>query len=95
MDRWIKTTSLAAFTVALALFAATSSTQADVEPQPSPPAAVEPAPPLIDDPAVQPACSPPPQCYSNKSCDRICGKGLGTCVRINSCYSECSCAAAL
>lgn len=93
MDPWIKTTSLVAFSLGLALVTATASTRA--EPQPSPPAAVEPAQPGIDDPAVQPTCSPPPQCSSDKGCDRICGKGLGTCVRINSCYSQCSCAAAV
>lgn len=93
MERWIKTTSLAAFTIALTLFAVSSTTRADDEPRSSPPAAIEPVLPPIDDHA-QPTCSPPSQCFSNKGCDRICGKGLGTCVRINSCYSECACAAA-
>lgn len=38
-------------------------------------------------------CSPPPQCWTDRDCDRICGKGLGTCVKVNSCYRECACAA--
>lgn len=34
-----------------------------------------------------------PQCWSDKQCDTLCGgKGLGACVRINSCYKCCSCA---
>ena len=44
---------------------------------------------------AEPTCSPPSQCTTNKSCDRICGRGQGVCVRINSCYSECSCSSAL
>lgn len=38
------------------------------------------------------ACSPPPQCWTDRDCDRICGKGNGQCVRVNSCYRECACA---
>ena len=34
-----------------------------------------------------------PQCWGDKQCDTLCGgKGLGACVRINSCYKCCSCA---
>ena len=36
-------------------------------------------------------CSPPPQCFRDRDCDRICGKRLGVCVRVNSCYNECIC----
>ncbi len=32
-----------------------------------------------------------PQCYNNKGCDKICGKGNGTCVQVNSCCKECFC----
>lgn len=38
------------------------------------------------------ACSPPPQCWRDRDCDPICGKGNGVCVRVNSCYRECACA---
>ena len=38
------------------------------------------------------ACSPPPQCFRDKDCDGVCGKGNGVCVRINSCYRACACA---
>ena len=31
------------------------------------------------------------QCYNDKGCDRICGKGNGTCVQVNSCCRECFC----
>jgi hypothetical protein len=35
-----------------------------------------------------------PQCWGDKQCDTFCGgKGLGACVRINSCYKCCSCLA--
>ena len=35
-----------------------------------------------------------PQCWGDRQCDNLCGgKGLGACVRINSCYKCCSCAA--
>lgn len=40
------------------------------------------------------ACSPPPQCFRDRDCDRICGKGNGTCRRVNSCYNECLCSLA-
>ena len=38
-----------------------------------------------------PACSPPPQCWSDRDCDRICGRNNGQCIRVNSCYRECAC----
>lgn len=35
-----------------------------------------------------------PQCFRDRDCDSFCGgKTLGACVRINSCYKCCSCAA--
>jgi hypothetical protein len=37
------------------------------------------------------ACSPPPQCWRDRDCDRVCGKNNGQCIRINSCYTECAC----
>ena len=37
------------------------------------------------------ACSPPPQCWTDRDCDRICGRGNGQCVRVNSCYRQCAC----
>lgn len=43
-------------------------------------------------PSAEAACSPPSQCFRDRDCDRICGKGNGVCVRINSCYRACSCA---
>lgn len=43
-------------------------------------------------PNVAAACSPPPQCFRDRDCDRVCGKGNGVCVTVNSCYRACSCA---
>jgi hypothetical protein len=43
-------------------------------------------------PNAEAACSPPPQCFRDKDCDQICGKGNGVCVRVNSCYRACYCA---
>ena len=43
-------------------------------------------------PSAEAACSPPSQCFRDKDCDRICGKGNGVCVRVNSCYRACYCA---
>lgn len=37
------------------------------------------------------ACSPPPQCWRDRDCDRVCGKNNGTCIQVNSCYRECAC----
>lgn len=37
------------------------------------------------------ACSPLPQCFTNRDCDKICGKRNGICVRVNSCYNQCYC----
>ncbi|HEX7185200.1 MAG TPA: hypothetical protein VF756_25470 [Thermoanaerobaculia bacterium] len=34
------------------------------------------------------------QCSLNSHCDRICGKGLGSCVQVNSCCRQCICAVA-
>lgn len=39
------------------------------------------------------ACSCRNQCSTNRDCDRVCGKGLGQCVMVNSCCRECACAA--
>lgn len=39
------------------------------------------------------ACSCIDQCWSNRDCDRVCGKGLGQCVMVNSCCRECVCSA--
>ena len=39
-------------------------------------------------------CSPPPECFQDRDCNRICGKNNGTCHRVNSCYRECICNAA-
>jgi hypothetical protein len=38
------------------------------------------------------ACSPPPQCWRDRDCDRVCGKNNGQCIQVNSCYRECACA---
>ncbi len=46
----------------------------------------------LAEPDAEAACSPPSQCFRDKDCDRICGKGNGVCVRINSCYRACYCA---
>lgn len=40
------------------------------------------------------ACSCIPRCNTNRDCDRVCGKGLGQCVQMNSCCKECVCAVA-
>lgn len=32
-----------------------------------------------------------PECSVNSDCDRKCGKGLGTCVQVNSCCKQCIC----
>jgi hypothetical protein len=40
------------------------------------------------------ACSCIPRCNTNRDCDRVCGKGLGQCVQVNSCCKECVCAVA-
>ncbi len=95
MDRWIKTTSLAAFAAALGLFALTADSRAEGVPPTHAPPVVESELPAPDPVEAEPTCSPPSQCTTNKSCDRICGRGQGVCVRINSCYSECSCSSAL
>jgi hypothetical protein len=39
------------------------------------------------------ACSCRNQCSVARDCDRICGKGLGQCVMVNSCCRECICSA--
>ena len=39
-------------------------------------------------------CSPPPECFQDRDCNRICGKNNGTCYRVNSCYRQCICNAA-
>jgi hypothetical protein len=42
------------------------------------------------------ACSPPPQCFTDRDCNRICGKkNGGVCVHVNSCYNECVCSQAI
>lgn len=46
----------------------------------------------IDSSEAQAVCSPPPQCFRDRDCDRICGKGNGVCIRVNSCYRQCACA---
>ena len=41
---------------------------------------------------MQAVCSPPPECFSDRDCNRICGKKVGgQCVWINSCTSVCYC----
>ena len=32
-----------------------------------------------------------PECSVSSDCDRKCGKGLGTCVQVNSCCKQCIC----
>lgn len=32
-----------------------------------------------------------PECFNNSGCDKKCGKGLGTCVQVNSCCKQCIC----
>lgn len=32
-----------------------------------------------------------PECSTNSNCDAKCGKGLGTCVQVNSCCRQCIC----
>ena len=32
-----------------------------------------------------------PECSTNSGCDKKCGKGLGTCVQVNSCCKQCIC----
>lgn len=32
-----------------------------------------------------------PECSTNSNCDKKCGKGLGTCVQVNSCCKQCIC----
>lgn len=39
------------------------------------------------------ACNCINRCSINRDCDRVCGKGLGQCVMVNSCCRECICAA--
>ncbi|MFL6202231.1 MAG: hypothetical protein ACJ76J_23920 [Thermoanaerobaculia bacterium] len=34
-----------------------------------------------------------PECSTNSGCDSKCGKGLGTCVQVNSCCKQCICSA--
>jgi hypothetical protein len=34
-----------------------------------------------------------PECSVNSDCDRKCGKGLGSCVQVNSCCKQCICSA--
>ncbi len=70
------------------------SSDASVAPPSTP--ALE-AAPLVSVDLEEAACSRcpngSPQCWSDKQCDTLCGgKGLGACVRINSCYKCCSCA---
>jgi len=51
-----------------------------------------PGAPIGDATQTESACSPPPQCFTDRDCNRICGKKKGgVCVVINSCYRECSC----
>lgn len=33
------------------------------------------------------------QCFSDSGCDRVCGAGLGRCVKVNSCCRACACVA--
>ena len=35
-----------------------------------------------------------PECSTNSGCDKKCGKGLGTCVQVNSCCKQCICSIA-
>lgn len=42
---------------------------------------------------LQLACSCISRCSTNRDCDRVCGKGLGQCVQVNSCCTDCICAA--
>ena len=39
------------------------------------------------------ACSCRNQCSVARDCDRVCGKGQGQCVMVNSCCRECVCSA--
>lgn len=39
------------------------------------------------------ACSCRNQCSVARDCDRVCGKGQGQCVMVNSCCRECICSA--
>ncbi len=43
-------------------------------------------------PGSEAACSPPPECWTDRDCNKICGKKVGgKCIVINSCYRICSC----
>ena len=64
---------------------------------PAPPALVEEegdvdaSLPLVSE-ELQAVCSPPPECFSDRDCNRTCGKKVGgQCVWINSCTSVCYC----
>jgi hypothetical protein len=41
------------------------------------------------------SCSPcPNRCFRDRDCDKLCGgKGLGSCVQVNSCCRSCACVA--
>lgn len=41
------------------------------------------------------ACTCISRCSTNRDCDRVCGKGLGQCVMVNSCCRDCACSALL
>jgi hypothetical protein len=48
--------------------------------------------PMLDlDLEMDAVCSPPPECFQDRDCNRICGKNNGTCYRVNSCYRQCIC----
>ena len=50
---------------------------------------------LPEAPSVDAVCSPPPECWTDRDCNRVCGKKVGgQCVVVNSCYRYCACHAA-
>jgi hypothetical protein len=48
-----------------------------------------PSPAALDLFGVLSCCRP--ECSTNSGCDKKCGKGLGTCVQVNSCCKQCIC----
>ena len=47
---------------------------------------------LPEAPSAGAVCSPPPECWSDRDCNRVCGKKVGgECIVVNSCYRYCAC----
>jgi hypothetical protein len=79
---------LDSFLATFALEAAAVEAPACTAPEAAPPA-LEAAPAG----ALDLACSCRNQCSVARDCDRVCGKGQGQCVMVNSCCRECICSA--